>query len=231
MSTLFFMVTVTDRKQTPRFLDLYRRHRMEVGLVSLARGTASGETLDYLGLEESEKAVLCNLVTGSVWEEVKQDLQRELHIDIPGTGIVFTVPLSSIGGKRELLFLTDSQPYEKGEETTLKETRHQVLIVIANQGYSETVMDAARGAGARGGTLIHAKGVGMKRAERFLGVSLAAEKELILIVTRTEEKNAIMSAIMREAGMDSKAQAIVFSLPVTSTAGLRLVEEDFAPET
>ncbi len=112
----------------------------------------------------------------------------------------------------------------------MKETKHQVLIVIANQGYSEMVMDAARGAGARGGTLLHAKGVGMQGAERFLGVSLAAEKELILIVTRTEQKNDIMSAIMKEAGMESKAKSIVFSLPVTSTAGLRLIEEEFTPE-
>ena len=112
----------------------------------------------------------------------------------------------------------------------MKETKHEVLIVIANQGYNEMVMDAAREAGARGGPLIHARGVGMKRAERFLGVSLAAEKEIILIVTRTEQKNAIMGAIMKQAGMESKAKSIVFSLPVTSTAGLRLIEQEFSPE-
>ncbi len=230
MSRLFWMLTVTDRKQLSRFLEFYRLHQVQVGLVSLARGTASGETLDYLGLEAAEKAVAFSVVTDSAWEEIQQGLQRELHIDIPGTGIVFTVPMGSIGGKRELRFLTDSQPYEKGEETSLKETKHQVLIVIANLGYSEMIMDAARGAGARGGTLIHARGVGMERAQRFLGVSLAEEKELILIVTRTGQKDAIMRAIMQEAGMGSKAQAIVFSLPVTSTAGLRLIEEEFAPE-
>src|SRR5699024_4916019 len=135
----------------------------------------------------------------------------------PGTGIAFLIPLSSIGGKRELLFLTENQNFEKGDETQLKGTTHELIVVIANQGYNEMVMDAARNAGAAGGTLRHAKGVGMKRAEKFLGVSLVSEKELILIVTKTEQKKAIMRAIMKEAGMESKAKSIAFSLPVSST--------------
>lgn len=230
MSKLFIMLTIIDRKQLSRYSEFYLRHQVEVSFVSLGHGTASGAMLNYLGLEATEKALILSAVTDSNWDTIKKGLQRELQIDIPGSGIAFTVPMSSIGGKRELRFLTDSQNFEKGDETILKETKHEVLIVIANQGYSEIVMDAARGAGARGGTLLHAKGVGMQGAERFLGVSLAAEKELILIVTRTEQKNAIMSAIMKKAGMESKAKSIVFSLPVTSTAGLRLIEEEFTPE-
>jgi len=81
---------------------------------------------------------------------------------------------------------------------------------IANQGYTELVMDAARGAGAGGGTVIHAKGTGMERAEQFLGVSLAAEKEMLFIVVKHEEKNAIMRAVMTEAGLESKAKSLIF---------------------
>ena len=87
------------------------------------------------------------------------------------------------------------------------------------------VMDAARSAGAYGGTVIHAKGTGMELAEKFMGVSLASEKELVLIVTKTELKNPIMQAIMKDAGLQTKAKSIAFSLPVSDTAGLRLVED------
>lgn len=78
--------------------------------------------------------------------------------------------------------------------------------------------------GAAGGTVLHAKGTGMEGAEKFLGVSLAAEKELVLIVVRHEQKNDVMTAIMEDAGLESRAKAVVFSLPVTSTAGLRLTD-------
>lgn len=225
MSEVYMMVTITDRKLASDFLEFYKMNQIEVSFVVLGKGTANSEVLDCLGLEKAEKTVMLTVVTGDIWKKLKKGLERNLRIDVPGTGIAFVVPLSSIGGKRELLFLTENQNFEKGDETILKETTHELLVVIANQGHSETVMDAARAAGAAGGTLLHAKGVGMKRAEKFLGVSIAAEKEIILIVSKTEQKCGIMKAVMKEAGMESKARAIVFSLPVTSTAGLRLIEE------
>ena len=98
--------------------------------------------------------------------------------------------------------------------------------VIANHGYSDLIMDAARAAGAAGGTVIHAKGTGMEGAEKFLGITLAAEKEMIFVVVKSAQKNDIMSAIMKHAGMESKAKSICFTLPVSATAGLRLVEDD-----
>ena len=107
----------------------------------------------------------------------------------------------------------------------MKDTSHELIVVIAEQGYTNLIMDAARGAGAYGGTVIHAKGTGKEAAEKFMGVSLALEKEIIYIVTKTEQKNPIMKAIMEHAGLDTKAKAIAFSLPVTDTAGLRLIED------
>ena len=58
-----------------------------------------------------------------------------------------------------------------------------------------------------------------------MGVTLASEKEIIFIVAKKEQKNDIMKAVMEQAGMQSKAKSIVFSLPVTDTAGLRLMED------
>ena len=78
---------------------------------------------------------------------------------------------------------------------------------------------------AAGGTVIHAKGTGTENAQQFLGVTLVPEKEMLFIVVKSEQKNSIMRAIMEKAGLESKAQSIVFSLPVTDTAGMRLMEE------
>ena len=224
MSELFWMVTIADRHRIERFIRLYQEYRITVSLTTVGHGTAANEMLDYFGLEASEKAVILSVVTREVWNEAKAGLQNRLSIDIPGTGIAFIGPLSSIGGKKTLQFLIGNQKFVKGEESVLKDTKYELLVIIANQGYTELIMDAAREAGAGGGTVIHAKGTGMERAEHFLGVSLAAEKEMLFIVVRHEEKNAIMRAVMTEAGLESKAKSLIFSLPVTSTAGLRLIE-------
>ena len=226
MSELYMMVTITNRKYMPKFTELYRENQVKVGSISLGMGTASSSILDYMGLEEDEKTVCFHFVTASTWKKLKKGLQSQLRIDVPGTGIVFLVPMSSIGGKRELGFLIQEQEFVREEESTLKETKHELIVAIANYGYNTQVMKAAEKGGATGGTVLHGKGVGMKRAEQFLGVSLVSEKEVILIVAKAEQKNAIMGAIMEHAGITSKAGTIVFSLPVTSTAGLRILEDE-----
>ena len=112
---------------------------------------------------------------------------------------------------------------ERIERMSIK-TDYELIFVVANEGYSDMIMDAARGAGAGGGTVIKAKGTGAEYTEKFFGFSIASEKEIHLLVTPAQGRNAIMKAIMEQAGLESKAQSIVFSLPVSHALGLRQPE-------
>lgn len=85
-------------------------------------------------------------------------------------------------------------------------------------------MNAARAAGARGGTVLHGKGTGAKGAPKFYNITIAQEKEMILIVAAASQKAAIMQSILQKAGPDSKAGTIVFSLPTTQVAGFALLD-------
>lgn len=230
MSRLYMMVTITDRNRKKKFEEFYKKNEHMVFFTTLGRGTANSEMLDYFGLEESEKVVILSVVTEETWKKLRREMIVKMQIDVPGTGIAFIVPLSSIGGEKTLHFLIQSEEFEREEESTLKDTEYELLVAIANQGCIDTVMDVARSVGAGGGTVIHAKGTGMETAEKFLGVSLAAEKEIILIVTRKKQKNAIMKAMMEQTGLDSKEKTIIFSLPVTSTVGLRMYIDEMDME-
>ena len=225
MGSLYLMITIVDRKDVNKYIDLFKENNTNVMHLTLGFGTAANEVLDYLGLESREKAVSFSVVEEDSWLDIKKQLEKKLKIDAPGGGISFVTPLSSIGGKKTLNYLIEKENYQKEEESKLKNTERELIVVISEQGYTELIMEAARSAGAYGGTVIHAKGTGQAAAEKFLGVSIAVEKEILFIVTKTEQKNSIMQAIMKDAGLDSKAKSIVFSLPVTDTAGLRLIED------
>lgn len=226
MSRLYMMVTVTNRNHRKQFREFFEKNDLQIFVGALGRGTARSEVLDYFGLEESEKLLYFSVVTDTTWRKLRRTLITQMLIDVPGTGIAFVIPLSSVGGKKAMQFLINEQEYEKEEESELKDTEYELLVAIANQGYIDSVMEAARSAGAGGGTVIHGKGTGMKLAEKYLGVSLVEEKELILIVTRSKEKNAIMRAIMERTGLEAKEKAIIFSLPVSSVAGIRMMEAE-----
>ncbi len=226
MNELYWMVVIVNRQSLPKFEEFFRRYGADVHFVTVGRGTAASEILDFFGLEANEKGVLFTVVTRKVWRALRYGLRNRMRIDVPGTGVAFIIPMSSIAGRGPLLFLTQNQSYQSEEESVLKNTQYELLVVVSNLGYSDMVMDAAHQKGAGGGTIIHAKGTGMQKAQQFLGVSLASEKELILIVVKSADKNPIMQAIMENAGPRTKAGSIVFSLPVTATAGMRLLEAE-----
>lgn len=226
MNEIYMMTIITNRGMREKFIAFFQKNDINITVATLGSGTANSAILDYLGMERTEKAVYFTFVTWETWKNLRKELYRKMNIDIPGRGIAFLVPMSSIGGKKALYYLTVGQDVVIEEESSLKETEFELLVTIANAGYMETIMDAARSAHAPGGTVIHAKGTGLEHARKFLGISLAEEKEMIFIVVRTDQKNNIMKAIMQQAGTGSPAGSVVFSLPVTSTAGLRLLEED-----
>lgn len=216
------MIVITDRSRGGDFAAWFQAQGATLVLSALGQGTAATEVLDYLGLEATEKAVL--LLAAPRSRRLVRRAARELWLDVPGRGILMAVPISSVGGARSRDYLLSWQAEE--EDDMERDITHELIVVIANRGHTDQVMDAARSAGAAGGTTIHAKGTGTELARKFLGVSLAAEKEIVFILAREADRKPIMKAVMTQAGMHTKAQAVTFSLPVTDLAGLRLLEEE-----
>ena len=102
---------------------------------------------------------------------------------------------------------------------------YSLIVAILNRGFSDVAMSAARSAGAKGGTVISARSSGLHEEETFFGISILPEKELVLILTADESKNAIMRAIIKHVGIETEGGGIIFSLPVTDVEGVsRLVE-------
>jgi len=222
MSELSLMVTITNKVNAEKFLKLYNEFGASVSFLSFGRGTATSRVLNIFGLERAEKAILHTVINDSLFPTLRRELEQRFIIDVPGTGIVFLIPLSAVGGKQQLELLLGNQVFIMGEESSLKQTEQELIVVISNQGYSEMIMNAARSAKAGGGTVIHARGTGKKGSEKFFGFALAEEKEMHYIVVPTQNRDAVMRAIMDQSGIRSKAQAICFSLPVTDVAGMRL---------
>ena len=97
---------------------------------------------------------------------------------------------------------------------------HEVVFAIVNSGFAEDVMEVAREQGVRGGTIINARGVVNENAAAFFGITLHADKEILMMVVEKEIRDKVLNAIYKEMGMAKKAKGIAFSLPVSDVAGL-----------
>lgn len=215
---LSYIISITDRDRGDKMAALYKSAGLSMILSTLGRGTATHEQLSVLGLESTEKSIVCGIAGDEELHQIFTAAKHRLFIDIPGNGVMLAVPIKSVAGGKTLSYLTGGSL--KGGKPKM-EFEHELIIVIMNEGYSDTVMDAARAAGAGGGTVLHAKGTGSSRGEQFFGVRLADEKDLVYIIAYKDEKAAIMKAISEKAGPATKAGAICFSLPISSVAGLR----------
>ena len=98
--------------------------------------------------------------------------------------------------------------------------KHEVIFCIVNSGYSEAVMDAAKKFGARGGTVINARGTAGKEAETFFHITVQPEKEIVMILVPSEIKDDVLHALYKEVGLDTAGQGIAFSMPVDGVVGV-----------
>lgn len=214
------LVTIVDRDKGRAAVDIYRAHKMHFDYLCMGYGTANSQILDYFGLAETEKDVVFTLVPETRVKGLIAEMNERFHLNHPGRGILFTVPLSGVSGQVPQILCRDGEE-EKEEHTVDNANQYDLILVVVNRGNVDTVMDAAREGGARGGTVIHARRVGLEDGENLLGFTLQPEKEIIAILSPRPQKLEIMRAVNKAAGLTTECRGILFSLPVEDMMGLQ----------
>ncbi len=198
-----FLIAVVDNNYSEDLLISTLKDRKEVkSLMSLGHGTAPTTLLALFGLGSAEKRIF--------WFELDEkedesELLKSIGKKIKGRGIAFTLEGHA-----------QSQS-ENGEN--IMESQFSLIVAITDKGYTEDVMEVARQAGARGGTALNARGVGMPPSETFFGIKLQEEKEMILIISKAEQAQKIMAAISGVKGTYPQSRTVVFCIPVKDAAG------------
>ena len=224
MNRLYLFITIIKKSDGKEFTDFFLKYKVAPIYSTICRGAATSETLSLLGLEQSEKVLMQSIVTTSKLYELKAALTREMSLDLPDRGIALAVPLTSIASKRVLDHILTEQNAPSPEEfvTTERKIDMELIIAICLKGNSDKIMKVAREAGATGGTVIKAKGTASE-SDMFFGMAISDEKEVLYIVSRKEKKSDIMKAIASYTN-EHGTHPLTFSLPVTETAGFRVLE-------
>ncbi len=218
------LVLIATPKLCDKAADMFLGENLPIQYRLNAEGTASSEIMDTLGFGSIDKGILISTVPKSYGEMLLKKLHKQLRLDAVNSGIAFTVPLT--GACSILLKMMNGTAEKSGlplngkGENTMQENKYALVCAVVDRGFGSAVMNAARGAGANGGTIIHSRGIENEEASAFWGLSVQEEKELVIILADHEDKKNIMSAISENFGMHSKAKGLVISMPVDSVMGI-----------
>ncbi len=216
-----FVISIINPEMSGRMNAICEEIGIPVSVELHGHGTAKKNVLDLLGLGSHEYHAVMSVANAEQTRALVQNARSRLYIDAPGHGIIVATPIKSVGGGKTLAQLTSGKAPEGAPEINYN---YEIVLAIANEGYTDAVMDAAREAGARGGTVLHGKGTASEEAKKFFNVSIASEKEVILIVAKSSEKAEIMKSIINKAGVGTDAGAVVMSLPVSALAGFGMID-------
>jgi hypothetical protein len=226
MPLLKLLVVIIDRGKAEKITELLRGDHIGLQYMTQAFGTASSETMDVLGLGQTDKGMVLCIGADYRIQELLGRITERFQLKYAGKGVAFTVPINGISSSvLRLAGEENAQPPkqkpEKEVETVPSEVTHDLIVAVINQGYSEDLMTAAKAAGATGGTVFHARRIASDEAIKFFGITIQAEKEIVAIVAKRESKHAIMQAISQGCGMATEAKGIVISLPVDGMVGIK----------
>jgi nitrogen regulatory protein PII len=225
LEKLGFVIVIVNENQASAIVDILDNAGCSASFICRGKGTASNDVYEVLGIANNTKHVVMAPLKLSSWPLAKKGLEERFAVSNYAKGLAVLVELDSVCGVSTYKFLTDSRGLdnEKGAakmENIEKKDNYEVVTVIVNDGFTDLVMDAAKKAGARGGTILTARGTGNKDIEKFFGVVITPEKQIVMILVPREIKDAVVEGIYKEVGINTKGQGIAFSFPASDVIGI-----------
>ncbi|MGI6095127.1 MAG: hypothetical protein ACOYBL_06810 [Lachnospiraceae bacterium] len=220
------IVTIVEQGQGKPITHLYTRHQVSCHFQSSGKGTASSDLLDILGFGGTDRDIVISLAPSDTADMLMHNLADNPKELSAVKGIAFDMNLTGINNMLASAMLSEQNKPKSihtgtGGHLMISTEKNSLILVAVNQGNTEEVMNTARAAGARGGTIIRSRWAGETASEHFYGFTVQDEKEIIAIVASSENRNAIMEMINMKHGLKTDAGAIICSVALEHLIRLR----------
>ena len=219
-----FITRAEDEKKLDGILDWLN---VPICYQCRGQGTAPSELLDIFGLGGTTRVLTAGILPKFVIKVLFEKVDEQFSFRQKGKGIAFTIPVTGLQGtlfqllKDEVGFSQQVKERNKGDMAEIHEkSKYNVIWVSVNAGYSDDVVDAARSAGAKGGTVLRGRRRNSEQVSQHFGIPMQDEQDFVMIVVPRDKKSDIMSAICSSCGLQTPAHGTVISIPVDEAIGL-----------
>jgi nitrogen regulatory protein PII len=219
LNNVQLLTLILSENQSHKCVRLAKEQGIKGGIIIIGRGTVSSTVLNLLGIKNQKKEIVHFLVSKENTKEILDCFDETLQLSKPGHGIAYVTPVLCAVGLPDQGMNPEQTALKTGQQTE-GENMFKKLTVIVDRGMANDVMDIARKAGVRGGTILHGRGAGAENDTNLFGVEIEPEKELVIILTPDELVDKVISSLSEELHLDEPGKGILYIEPVVDTRGL-----------
>lgn len=209
---------VVNKGDASKIMRVARKYGVQGMSVSIGRGTINNRLLEFLQLNETRKEYVSMIVESEKTAETIRGISKDMGFAKPNHGIAFSHAVSEVVVRSKKHICNQGDNTEMGE---VKKAMYSAIHVVVEKGKAEDVVAVATKAGARGGTILNARGAGNEAAQKFFSLEIEPEKEKIFIIVKEELKDVIVDAINKHLEVEEAGNGIVYVLDVKEAYGLQ----------
>lgn len=184
------------------------------GTVVLGKGTVQNTFLNFLSLCDEKKEIVLLGTDKTTAMTALLQLNKDFQFQKPNHGIMFSTSACGIVGSSYF----ECNELKKGREEN--KTMYQFVMAIVNRGKAEDVIEAANAAGAKGGTIVNARGSGINETSKVFSMEIEPEKEIVMILTKEDVTEGIVESIREKLNLDEPGNGIIFVQDVNKSYGI-----------
>lgn len=212
---IVLLLSVIQRGKSAQYFKLMKENQVVLHYQCVGSGTASSEMMNILGLGTSDKDIMLSFSTYKTAEGLAGELGKLVGSSRSFNGISMIISTSAFSRISSEIIKRNSTSTVKGDSENMQsEYKYSLILISVNRGFTDSVMQTAKKAGATGGTVIKARMAEGQIMEAYANTVLDEEKEIITILAPDNIRNQILEDVNREFGLKTEAQGVVLSVPV-----------------
>ena len=208
------VICVVNSGHGSKVLKIAKNYGIRGGTICMGTGLVHNRLLEFLDLDDIRREIVFMATEKEIAGTVTQGLNKEMAFRKPNHGIVFSVPIECLYGTQ---ICGDNN---RSENKVVENTMFSAIFTVVDRGIGEDVVDASKEAGARGATIIHARGSGIHETEMLFAMQIEPEKDMVLILAKSEMCDDIISSIRNRINIDDPGTGIIFTLGINNAYGL-----------
>ncbi|MDY0074530.1 MAG: P-II family nitrogen regulator [Acholeplasmataceae bacterium] len=209
------LVVIVNFGVGSKVLKIAKTHGISGGTIILGKGTHKQPLLEFLELAETRKEIVMMIAPTKSINPALEGLEEKLKLHKPNHGIAFVIPVAKFMGMGQ--YDRTSKLSEGGDTMT----SYQAIFTIVDKGRGQEVVDASTQAGAKGATIINARGSGIHETSRLFNMEVEPEKEMVLILAKHEIVQDVIESISDQLEIEKPGNGILFVQEVHQTKGIR----------